>query len=329
MPHNNNNNAGLELTIPIEKKEQHSMREDNSASMIPFPDVPTNLPDLELGNQQASADTTATATTKAKVKPEFSLKLQRLAKFVIFLVVVGVLFFGRFSVPEDSVPCIVDKVLDGLKVPNDFINTAGRESYRRGFQILGSLLIDLTFLTTFIYWIIKTTTLRFPLTLGAFYLTRMIVQKFWISPFPEGFYWDDPGFPSLVVPYGRGSDFFFSGHAGFVVICLREMWVAKQKKTSAIMTLVLAYTIMCLLIYRIHYSIDIFTGVFFADWCFLRVQQICDALIDPLAIKILLKLKHKYISIKKRKLQGASQAQPDQDQRQAEVEINKPEIKLN
>ncbi len=30
--------------------------------------------------------------------------------------------------------------------------------------------------------------------------------------FPEGFYWDTPGFPSLVVPYGRTSDFFFSGN---------------------------------------------------------------------------------------------------------------------
>ena len=29
--------------------------------------------------------------------------------------------------------------------------------------------------------------------------------------YPEGFYWEYPGFPSFVVPYGRTSDFFFSG----------------------------------------------------------------------------------------------------------------------
>ena len=29
--------------------------------------------------------------------------------------------------------------------------------------------------------------------------------------YPTGFYWEDPGVPSLVVPYGYTSDFFFSG----------------------------------------------------------------------------------------------------------------------
>jgi len=324
MPHTNKS-AGMELTIPIEKKDQNSIRSDHSASMIPFPEIVTNMPEFDQGTPQISADTST--IVKDKVKPEFKIWQQRSAKFVVFLVVVGVLFFGRFSVPDDEVPCIVDKILNGLQVPNDFINTPGRESYRRGFQILGSLLIDLTFLSTFIYWIIKATSLRFPLTLGLFYLVRMIVQKFWVSPFPEGFYWDDPGFPSLVVPYGKGSDFFYSGHAGFVVICLREMWVCKNKKTTGVMSLVLIYTIFCLLIYRIHYSIDIFTGVFFADWCHMRVRQICDALIDPLCYKILLRLKG---FVQRKKPEIEFQAQPEQDQRQAEIEVKrKPTIKVN
>lgn len=29
--------------------------------------------------------------------------------------------------------------------------------------------------------------------------------------YPPGFYWEPPGFPSLAVPYGKTSDFFFSG----------------------------------------------------------------------------------------------------------------------
>jgi len=35
---------------------------------------------------------------------------------------------------------------------------------------------------------------------------------------------------------------------------------------------VAAYTMLILLVYRIHYSIDIFTAVIFAEWCFTKVD---------------------------------------------------------
>jgi len=35
---------------------------------------------------------------------------------------------------------------------------------------------------------------------------------------------------------------------------------------------VLIYTMLILVVYRIHYSIDVFTGFFFADWCFNKVD---------------------------------------------------------
>lgn len=40
-----------------------------------------------------------------------------------------------------------------------------------------------------------------------FFVIKILVQM----RFPDGYYWLDPGFPSFVVPYGRSSDFFFSG----------------------------------------------------------------------------------------------------------------------
>lgn len=40
--------------------------------------------------------------------------------------------------------------------------------------------------------------------------------------FPVGYYWSDPNFFSISVPYGRTSDFFFSGHCGFLSICFFE-----------------------------------------------------------------------------------------------------------
>ena len=32
-----------------------------------------------------------------------------------------------------------------------------------------------------------------------------------VFDYPDGYFWEHPGFPSIVVPYGRSSDFFFSG----------------------------------------------------------------------------------------------------------------------
>ena len=36
--------------------------------------------------------------------------------------------------------------------------------------------------------------------------------------FPEDWFWDDPGVPSIVVGYLRTNDFFFSGHVGMPII---------------------------------------------------------------------------------------------------------------
>jgi hypothetical protein len=95
---------------------------------------------------------------------------------------------------------------------------------------------------------------------------------FWM-PFPKYWWWMDPGFPSLVVPYGRGSDFFFSGHAGFLVVCANEWNTLGNKRLRNFVLCVLAYTVFILLTYRVHYSIDIFGGIFFADWCYTKVSM--------------------------------------------------------
>jgi len=106
------------------------------------------------------------------------------------------------------------------------------------------------------------------------------VQKIWVSPFPQGYYWEAPFLPSLVVPYGRGSDFFFSGHSGFLVICASEWHRIKMPKMRNFAICVAIYTIFILLTYRIHYSIDIFTGVIFAEWCFGKVDLHHDKIVN-------------------------------------------------
>jgi hypothetical protein len=215
-------------------------------------------------------------------QPNFSEKAKKSLRLAVFLIVIAFLLIGRFSVPDDVIPCIEDKVFHALQFANEFINKAGNEVYRSVFQALCSALVDLTFIITFAYWVLKGKSGRLPLTLAIFYITRALVQKVAFMPYPEGWYWYDPGFPSLVVPYGRGSDFFFSGHSGFMVICASEWHSLKNtkhnKKVRNFVIFSGIYTILILLVYRIHYFIDVFTGLFFAEWVFCKVDKHKDTL---------------------------------------------------
>jgi len=249
----------------------------------------------------------------------FSESVKRTTRFVILLVCIGVLIIGRFSVPDTELDNIQDVIMDLLKFANDFINTPGNETYRNAFQIACSFLVDLTFIITFGYWVLKGENARLPLSLGMFYITRAIVQKVSISPFPEGFYWDSPGVPSLVVPYGRGSDFFFSGHSGFLIICASEWNKIKMPKVRNFILVIAAYTVLILLTYRIHYSIDVFTGIFFSEWCHGKAD-IYIKYIERIPKKIILFAQHRfYFTDRHVKDPALSHVAPQEQEEEEEV----------
>jgi len=200
----------------------------------------------------------------------------RSGRLIAFLFGIVLLIVGRYSVPDIEISCIKDEVINSLQFANDFINTQGNEIFRDAFQFICSFLVDTVFLITMGYWVMYGRNARLPLSLAVFYITRALIQKIWFSPFPSGYYWESPGIPSLVVPYGRGSDFFFSGHSGFLIICASEWHKLKIPKIRNYVIGVAIYTILILLVYRIHYSIDIFTGVIFAEWTFNKIDLIKD-----------------------------------------------------
>jgi len=192
-------------------------------------------------------------------------------KLCVFLIALTLLVIGRFNVPDNEPPCIVDFVQNWFSAVNEFI--LNNAAWRNALQIICSAFMDLMFLATGAFWITRGNSSRLVVTTIIFYIIRAIVQSMWWSPFPEGFTWYDPGLPSLVVPYGKGSDFFFSGHIGFVVICASE-W---KRNGNPLMVTILSiggiYTAFILLVYHVHYSIDLFTGAFFAHWVFMMVDS--------------------------------------------------------
>ncbi len=192
-------------------------------------------------------------------------------RFVIFVSCLSFLILGRFSVPDNEPASIVDNLMQMFEDVNDFI--LHHTTWRDILQIFCSLFMDILFLSTAGYWVLYGKSSRLIVTILLFYAIRSLVQKMWFSPFPPGFWWYDPGFPSLVVPYGRGSDFFFSGHVGFTVICGAE-WKENGNKWMVLFSVIAGlYTAFILLVYQVHYSIDMFTGAFFAHYCFLMINS--------------------------------------------------------
>ena len=86
--------------------------------------------------------------------------------------------------------------------------------------------------------------------------------------------WDDPGVPSIVVGYLRTNDFFFSGHVGMPIINAFEFKWQKKYYLSAFCFFVAFYEGFLVLISRVHYSIDIVIGFFFAHYSLIMTEYI-------------------------------------------------------
>lgn len=59
-----------------------------------------------------------------------------------------------------------------------------------------------------------------------------------------------------MVPYGMTSDFYFSGHCGFMVLTLLETYTQEHHTLKTVlMVMFLAYLMFILVLFRVHYSI--------------------------------------------------------------------------
>jgi len=199
---------------------------------------------------------------------------KRWIRLCVFLFCMIFVVLGRATVPDNPVPGVVDKMMDAFNGVNHYV--LSRPLLRNGMLIACSLCIDFMFFGTGIFWIFFGNSSRLIVATLLFYFVRAAVQQMFYCPYPPNYFWDDPGFPSIVVPYGRSSDFFFSGHIGFVTICLSE-WLKYEKYWVAFfISLVGVYTGFILLAYQAHYSIDLFTGIIFGSWIHIIIDRCKD-----------------------------------------------------
>jgi hypothetical protein len=162
--------------------------------------------------------------------------------------------------------------------------TAGVNSYfyhsptaANALLILSSALIDGLGLFLLLRWLFGPSVRPF---LGLVLLLglRQIMQAICALPTPPNMIWHYPGFPSLLVTYNVGNDFFFSGHTAIAVFGGIELSRLRKRWLTVAAVAIVLFEIAAVLILRAHYTMDVFTGLLAAVF----VASLCAKLAPPI-----------------------------------------------
>lgn len=107
-------------------------------------------------------------------------------------------------------------------------------------------------------------TIRPFLELFLFGLLRQSLQFLVTLPIPQGIIWANPGFPSFMVNYSIQHDLYFSAHTGISLLVVLELLRTEKKWLYRTGIFFFAYVMITLITFRIHYTMDVFTGLFVA-----------------------------------------------------------------
>jgi PAP2 superfamily C-terminal len=108
---------------------------------------------------------------------------------------------------------------------------------------------------------------------------RQIMQALCALPAPPNMIWHYPGFPSALVTYNVGNDFFFSGHTAIAVFGGIELARLGKRWLTIMAVGIVFFEIATVLILRAHYTMDVFTGLL-AALCVARICTIVSPRID-------------------------------------------------
>jgi len=162
--------------------------------------------------------------------------------------------------------------------------TAGLNSYfyhspaaANALLILSSAMIDALGIFLLLRWLFGPSVRPF---LGLVLLLglRQVMQAICALPAPPNMIWHYPGFPSLLVTYNVGNDFFFSGHTAIAVFGGIELSRLGQRWLTVVAVAIVLFEIAAVLILRAHYTMDVFTGLLAA----VCVASLCAKLAPPI-----------------------------------------------
>jgi len=89
---------------------------------------------------------------------------------------------------------------------------------------------------------------------------RQVCQSLCTLPPPPGIIWRNPGFPTLLVTYEVGNDFFFSGHTALAVLGAIEAAHFGPTWLAVLAAVIALGEMLIVLVLRAHYTLDVVAG---------------------------------------------------------------------
>ena len=235
-------------------------------------------------------------TNPLKVINEFKkLKKEQIIKLSICAVIV-ILFaiFNNIKIIGNPTPdnqCYYDVLHEWAKTLNNFYR--GNKPYRTILTIMGSITIDIVYIINYFCWGVYAVDWRYGLTTMCFYGIRYIMQETIRLKYPDKLFFEYPGFPSIVVAYIQGSDFFFSGHCGFPIIGAMEFIWLKKYYFAAYFVFVSFVELFLMINCREHYTIDIIVGIVFSHYITILCREWIKGIYDHFNFLNRLKLQNR------------------------------------
>lgn len=165
--------------------------------------------------------------------------------------------------------CFYDKWL--LNFSFSLNKYASQNLYFRDFMlILASNSLDILMINFIFYFIIDGGCKRTIVSLSIFYLFRGIIQNLFLFSYYHNYLFDQPGFFSIIVPFFRAADFFYSGHCGLAFILTMTFKDANEVNLYRFGVIVTLFQIIVMTsITRAHYSIDVIFGIIAAHYFYI------------------------------------------------------------
>ena len=199
-------------------------------------------------------------------------------RVVLTLIALGIWFWTQSLIAHRAAP--VSGIGDALHILTAGLNSHFNHSptAANALLILSSAIIDGLGIFLLVRWLFGPSVRPF---LGLVLLLglRQILQAICALPAPPNMIWHYPGFPSLLVTYDVGNDFFFSGHTAIAVFGGIELARLGKQWLTLVAVAIVLFEIATVLILRAHYTMDVFTGVL-AALCVARFCTVIAPRID-------------------------------------------------
>jgi len=183
-------------------------------------------------------------------------------KTIIFIVAYTFMILNsamNLAQPGGVPECLTDLSHEVTQPINKWLSQNNGAKY--ALIIISSLFVDLTVLICAATWIIYAKNMRLIFAVATYFCFKIFLQEVFYFRFPDGFLWEYPGFPSLVVPYYKADDFFFSAEIGLCMIALLEFRTRKMTLMKFFTAFTIIFECFVFISTRAHYVIDLTTGV--------------------------------------------------------------------